>query len=190
MSSVNTQTLRPTLWRTCRVLANRSRLRILRELSVHPEQRVSDIAQRLGLSLSTTSQSLRLLNARGLLAARRAGRAVWYSPCANRSVPESARLLRVIMGALAGDKKSEDNIFRCATAFTHPRRILIMRTLSMLPLQRKEIAVRTGMSQRALSRHLRKLIARGFVKHADGCYTRAFPRDKLARLLLDMATRA
>ena len=178
------EVLHPTLWRTCRVLANKTRLRILRELCLCPEQRVSDIGRRLGLSSSLASQSLRALNARGLLAARRVGPLVCYSLCANRSIPNSVRLLKAIQKTFAADKNPYENIFKYSTAFTHPRRILIIKALSKRPVQLEEIAFKTNIPFSALARHLRKLAARGFLKH-DACgYICSVPRHRFARLLL------
>lgn len=189
MKSQDQEVLRPTLWRTCRVLANRTRLRVLHELSVRPEQRVSDVAQKLGLSLSLTSQSLRALNARGLLAARRSGRSVWYSTRANPSIPDSARLLQEILKTFAVDRSSKQNIFRYATAFTHPRRILIMKTLYRHPMKLREIAVKTGVPIDSLTRHLRKLIARGFLKQDEHRYVCSVPQHHLARFLQHLAVK-
>jgi hypothetical protein len=42
--------LQPTLWRTCRVLANRNRLQLLELLIEEPSQTVSLLAKRLRLS--------------------------------------------------------------------------------------------------------------------------------------------
>ena len=191
MSSAKSDTLRPTFWRTCRGLASKTRLRIFRELCAHPDQCVSDIAHRLGMSLSLASQSLRALNARGLLLARRFGPSVYYSPCANRSIPNSAPLLRAIQKTFNNDKKPDETIFQYCTAFTHPRRILIIKILSKGPMQFKDIAFKTNIPPRALSRHLRKLIARGFLKRAD-CrrYICSVPRHEFARFLLHLAKHA
>jgi len=191
MSSAKSDALRPTLWRTCRGLASKTRLRIFRELCARPEQRVSDIARRLGMSLSLASQSLRALNARGLLLARRFGPSVYYSPCANRSIPNSARLLQAIQKTFANDKNPNENIFQYSTAFTHPRRILIIKILCKSPMQFEEIAFKTNIPPRALSRHLRKLIARGFLKRAD-CkrYICSVPQHEFARFLLNLAKHA
>jgi DNA-binding transcriptional ArsR family regulator len=41
MSATVELPLKPTLWRTCRVLANEVRLRLLREVAERPDQRVS-----------------------------------------------------------------------------------------------------------------------------------------------------
>ncbi len=187
MPVVNPQALNPTLWRTCRVLANKIRLRVLRELSKRPEQSVSDVARRLGLSLSLASQSLRALNARGLLVARRSGRSVCYSACADRSIPDSAGLLDAILQSFVDDKRAEANIFRYTTAFTHPRRVLVIRSLSEAPMRLHEIRAKTGISPRALCRHLRKLIARGFVKRSDGLYMCTVPKHVVGKLLLRLA---
>lgn len=181
------ETLQPTLWRTCRVLAGQTRLGILRELCRRPEQKVSDIARRRGLSLSLTSQSLRALNARGLLLVRRRRASVYYRLGANRSIPYSARLVRALRETFIGDKNAERNIFRYATAFTHPRRILIIKTIQEHPLRREEIACTTKIPLIALSRHLGKLAARGFLKHNDNRYSRSVPPHKFARVLLFLA---
>ena len=56
----------PTLWRTCRVLANRKRLQTLALLIRQPNQTVSAVAERMSLSMPAASQYLRALEARGL----------------------------------------------------------------------------------------------------------------------------
>lgn len=187
MSFANSEALQPTLWRTCRVLANKTRLRIIRELYKHPNQMVSDIAHRLNLSLSLTSQSLRALNARGLILARRTGRFVYYRPSANQSIPYSVLLLKAILKTFANDKNPEQNIFQYSTAFTHPRRILIIKTLGKIPMLQEEIAFETNIPISAVGRHLRKLVVRGFIKRADCRYACAVPQHEFAQLLQRLA---
>ncbi|MBI2440691.1 MAG: helix-turn-helix transcriptional regulator [Lentisphaerae bacterium] len=186
----NSETLKPTLWRTCRVLASKTRLKVLGELFARPDQCVSDIAQRLGLSLSLTSQSLRALNARGLLLARRSGPSVYYRPGANRSVPYSDYLLETLRKTFAHANNPGRDIFRYATAFTHLRRILIVKTMPKRPRQLEEMAFETNISVRALKRHLRKLVARGFLKYADCKYVYSVPHHKFARVLLFLIRQA
>jgi DNA-binding transcriptional ArsR family regulator len=70
--------LQPTLWRSCRVLANRQRLRLLELLAHDSELTVTSAAQRLALPLPVASQYLRALEARGFLQAHRRGRRVSY----------------------------------------------------------------------------------------------------------------
>lgn len=41
--------LNPTLWRTCRMLAGTTRIRLLRELHTHPGQSVSELARAVGI---------------------------------------------------------------------------------------------------------------------------------------------
>lgn len=187
MSLLQPDGLHPTLWRTCRILANRTRLGILRELCAHPDQRVSEIAHRLGLSLPLASQALRALNARGLLLARRIGPLVYYSPIANRSIQDSIRLLSVIRQTFAADMHPCENIMQYASAFTQPRRLLIIQTLAgQGPMRLRNIAFTIKISRRALRRHLNKLQARGFLECVNGSYACAVPRHRFARLLMQL----
>ena len=180
--------LHPTLWRTCRILANKTRLRILRELCAQPDQRVSEIAHRLGLSLPLASQALRALNARGLLLARRIGPLVFYSPIANRSIQDSVSLLSVIRQTFTTDTHPCENIFQYASAFTQPRRLVIIQILSgQRSMRQREIAHKTKIPRRALRRHLGKLHGRGFLECVDGKYACAIPHHRFARLLIQLA---
>jgi DNA-binding MarR family transcriptional regulator len=70
--------LQPALWRTCRVLANRTRLHMRGCLLQHPGQTVSAVADQLKLSLPVASQYLRALEARGLLTVRGVSRRLKY----------------------------------------------------------------------------------------------------------------
>ncbi|MBI2441476.1 MAG: ArsR family transcriptional regulator [Lentisphaerae bacterium] len=184
MALTKSEILQPTLWRTCRALASKTRLRVLSELCAHPDQRVTDIARRLKFSLPLASQSLRALNARGLLLARRSGPSVCYRLGANRSIPYSEYLLQAVRKTLANDKNALRHIFLYSTAFTHPRRILIIKTVRERSLRLKEIAFETKIPSSALDRHLIKLIARGFLKHVDYRYSCSVPCHEFARVLL------
>ncbi len=55
--------LQPTLWRTCRVLANRRRLQILRLLAGGRELTVTTVARQLEIATPVASQSPRALRA-------------------------------------------------------------------------------------------------------------------------------
>ena len=61
------QPLIPTMWRTCRVLANPQRLRSLWQIGIHPGQCVSDIAKATKQRIGVASQYLRDLQSRGIL---------------------------------------------------------------------------------------------------------------------------
>src|SRR5437870_8771631 len=88
----------PTLWRTWRVLANRKRLQTLALLIRQPNQTVSAVAERIGLSTPAASQYLRALEARGLLTCRRVGRRVEYRPSAGTSDGAAEEIVRAPPG--------------------------------------------------------------------------------------------
>lgn len=187
MYSSSLRTLQPTLWRTCRVLANRLRLRILQQLLRRPDQTVSMIARKLHMPIPVASQYLRALNARGLLQARRAGKYVYYRPIADKSVAGAVQLLKAVQQTLVQEKQPVDVIFRLVTAFTHPRRIAIIRALRYGAATRSSLRIRTRMSGRALSRHLKKLADRRFLIVDSRTYRCARPECPLAKTLIWLA---
>ena len=66
-------TLKPTLWRTARALANGDRLNLMRLVSTAKGAKgVSELAAEAGLPIPTASVYLRALNARGLISVVRA----------------------------------------------------------------------------------------------------------------------
>jgi DNA-binding transcriptional ArsR family regulator len=179
--------LRPTLWRTCRALANLRRLRILALLAQDPGQTVSSVALRLGLPVAVASQYLRALEARSLLSVRRIGRQVQYRL---RTIPEERHpLVQPLQSALRRDEKAVERIFQLCTAFTHPRRIEIFAALKKEPHRLGRLQVVTHISVRALERHLEKLSARGFVRLEQGWYFAAVPAGAVARTLAVLAER-
>lgn len=181
--------LQPTLWRTCRVVANHTRLEIFRFLLQQPEQTVSAVARHFDLSLSLSSEYLRLLESRSLLRARRVGRWVKYrtSPI-NRANPNSG-LVAALRGTFQQDPKPTETIFRVATAFTHPRRIDIFRALQASPRTLGQLRAATGISVWALRRHFGKLEARGFATHSRSLYSAVEPSDILRRELVRLMDR-
>ena len=179
--------LQPTLWRTCRVIANRTRLRLLGLLVQQPGLTVSAVAQRLGQPLSLVSQYLRALEARGLLIARRVGRRVEYRPRHPTDESVAPKLARAIRSTFQHETAPVETVFRLATAFTHARRIEIVRALKNAPQTRAQLKAATGISADALRRHRAKLEARGFVTSRLGAY-RWVPRsDALGRELERLA---
>lgn len=181
--------LSPTLWRTCRALANRKRLSILAELLRNPGQSVSSIAALLHLPLPVASRYTRELNARGLLAAQRAGRWVHYRPAADKSVEGTTQLLHALTHVFATEKEPAKLVYRNATAFTHPRRIAILRVLQTGDQTIQALQSKTGISHRALLRHLRKLEDRGFVLTDSAGCRRTQPDSRFATTLLGLACR-
>ena len=72
--------LHPTLWRTCRVLAGPTRLRLLRRVIARPGLTVQQLADAQDIGKSRASQELRRLQSRGLIQARRKSARVAYHP--------------------------------------------------------------------------------------------------------------
>lgn len=181
------KTLQPTLWRTCRVLANRLRLQMLMAVFRQPGQTVSTVAVRLNLPLSVASAYLRALEARGLLVARRAGRQVNYRPASADTPTPGAEIAAALKSVFRNKNVPVETIFKLATAFTHPRRAEIFRAIHAKPRTLLEIQTFTGISIPALVRHLRKLESRGFVDCHSGYYVAIHRADVLGRKLAQIA---
>jgi len=179
--------LQPTLWRTCRVIANRTRLQMFHLLLQQPGQTVSAVAKHLHQPLSLTSEYLRALEARGLLTAHRTGRWVEYRPNPATSPNVTAGLAAALRTAFQRHPRPVETIFRLATAFTHPRRVEICRVLQTGPHDLGQLRAATGISSWALLRHLKKLEARGFVTRHGSLYALVHRVDGLGRELARLA---
>ncbi len=183
----STSSLRPTLWRTCRVLAHRTRLKICARLLQQPGQTVSALAGQLKLPLPVASQYLRALEARGLLAVRRQGLRVVYRPSLAAARTPTTELVRALQWVFRHQRNPVEVIFKTATAFTHPRRVEIFKALRKENHSPVQLHARTGISVPSLYRHLKKLEARGFVKYREGKWI-AVPRsDALSQELTRLA---
>ncbi len=191
MSNETASRLNPTLWRTCRVLANKKRLAVLQAVLRSPGLSVTETADRFGMSVSLASRYLRELNARGLLKATRRGRDVRYWPHADPSVPQATVILEALATTFRRAKKPVEYIFWLVTAFTHPRRIAILRALAHGPIDFDRLRASTRMSGAALKRHVRKLSRRGLVcrREDTGFYVAADQESALGKVLVRMATR-
>lgn len=78
-------------------------------------------------------------------------------------------------------------IFKAATAFTHPRRVEIVRALAIQPRTLAELRAATKASPRALARHIAKLEARGFITPKAGRYVAVERADAVGRELARLA---
>jgi DNA-binding transcriptional ArsR family regulator len=136
---------------------------------------------------NTATQYLRALQARGLLAARRQSRWVYYVAQADRSVQHAESMLAAMQDAFTGGVTVAEMV-RDLTAFTHARRIDIVRRLAMRPAIAEQIAHDTLMSVPACYRHLTKLQARGVVVETrDSKFELGTLRRRLAVQLLHAA---
>lgn len=181
--------LTPSLWRTCRVLANPRRLSLLRSICSEGPGSVSELAQRVKLPLEKASVHLRLLQARGLIRASRVGARVFYEARPDPLVRHATPLLQGMRRAVIKDSAAD--IRRVVTGFTHPRRQILVRCLADGPCDLDVLAARGRMSRSAAFRHLGKLERRGFVMHdADQIYTLLQPVSPIARRLLQIALKS
>ncbi|MEA2068587.1 MAG: metalloregulator ArsR/SmtB family transcription factor [Verrucomicrobiota bacterium] len=178
--------LRPTLWRTCRVIANETRLKLLWHIFAKGELCVSQLVQRTGATQPNASNQLRALSARGLITYRREKNNVIYRAEANNGVDFAPDLLEALRQCHERSM-SFKTVIRQATAFTHERRIEIVRALNGRKLSFGGLRDTTGISPAALSRHLEKLETRGFIKRTDGLYRIGWPGNPLGRTLVDIA---
>lgn len=157
--------LHPTLWRTCRVLAGNTRLRLLRQLQDAPGHDVSSLAEIVGIGVSDASQELRRLQSRGLLQTDRKGARLIYRIGADPQVPSAAPLLKALLKAFASRPPDQDPaMMPIATGLAHPRRIAIAKTLMDSPAGILSLRIATRMPPAPMSRHLGILKAGGWVQ--------------------------
>jgi DNA-binding transcriptional ArsR family regulator len=183
--------LSPTLWRTCRALANRKRLRMLQHLMKHPDATVSNLATSLAIPVPTASVYLRMLNARGVILATRQGPHVRYRMAPDPTVPESTVLVTGLQDELRRGGAGVETAFRMLTAFTHPRRIAIVVALAgsnSKGVAREDLRQRTGISRTSFAMHIDKLARRGVIVEDECVLRTATPATPLAKALLRIAS--
>ena len=178
--------LRPTLWRTCRIIASETRLNLLWFLFSEDSLCVADLAQAVGISDHNASTQLRALSARGLITPVRKKRKVFYHPEVNTDVAHAETLLDALHLCFK-TQMPHTTIIRQATAFTHIRRIEMVRALNRTPLSFEKLNLATHIPPPALSNHLNKLRARHFIKLTNGIYRLQTPRNSLGRVLMDVS---
>lgn len=181
---------KPTIWRTCRVLANHTRLQLFACLARRPWQSVSELAEQFKLTLPVASQSLRALESRGLLVVRRIRRRVEYRIPAAADADELADLITALRKNVRGGQPAFEQIMKAATGFTHPARIGIVRALTAGEKNFAAIQFVTRLSAPALSRHLGKLLRRGFIAADDAGHRFAMSQrtDAVGKCLLRLVT--
>jgi DNA-binding transcriptional ArsR family regulator len=179
--------LHPTLWRTCRIIANETRLVLLWHLFNEGELTVTQLMERAGIAEPIASNQLRALSARGLISCRRRKTHVLYRAEANDAVRHAPLLLSALDECHQQAMPFKHVIWQ-ATAFTHERRIEIVRTLNAGPLTLGALGFATGISCPALSRHLKKLQARGFIRLKSSSYLIVRPGNPLGRVLIGIAS--
>ena len=139
------------------------------------------------LSLPTASQYLRALEARGLLTCRRVGRRVEYRLADGGSEGSADQIVAALRRVLGRRVDHVEQLFKLATAFTHPRRVEVFRAISKGADSFSRIQAATRIPGPALQRPLEKLEARGFVAGKRGAYAPRTQANPFARALARLA---
>lgn len=178
----------PTVWRTCRALMNERRLRCLAAVLDKPGIAVKEVAAETGLPQNQASINLRMLQARGLITARRHGKWLRYDPEPDPLVEHANAMLKAVRRECAAGECALSRICRTLRAFTHARRLTILHVLAHHPDSTAEtIVAMTRISQPAVCRHLMTLRRSGVVGLTrEGAWRFTVPRKQsaLARALL------
>lgn len=163
--------LQPTLWRTARVLASTVRLNCLRGVVTWPGMCVEEIAEANKIDATLASKSLRALQSRGLISAQQESRWVRYFPYTDLQVISAAPVLACMVEVLRAETSNEQIIHQ-VTAFTHPRRLILLRHLyKHSPIDKLILAYTCSISLPALYRHLEKLEKRALVATTESVVT-------------------
>lgn len=174
-----------TLWRSCRVLAGETRIRLLWEIFSGGDRPIYELARSVGISESNASIQLQELSLCGLIVPVRNRMRIIYRAAANPEV-ESAQELLSALRACYDKGITVPKVLYAATAFTHERRIIIAKRLSGSPKTSRMLEQETGIDQKSLLRHLRKLKDRGLVSVRGKRYVLSGPRNPLGKCLLNL----
>jgi DNA-binding IclR family transcriptional regulator len=179
----------------CRTLANRRRLRLLHAVHEEPDRTVETLAAATGLPLGATSRHLRMLQSYQLVQAQPSGRYVRYAPArpyasSTRFIQDMQALLRDVLGA---DKPERvlaavgtaagpaswaavyEALFKMFTAYTHLRRLMLLRYLTRRgACTVEQLCEQLKMSKAAAHRHLRKLRRRALVNPSQAALLWSF----------------
>lgn len=171
------QNLNPTLWRTCRMLAGTTRIKLLRQLHDGPGQNIAALADALGISRPFASQEMRRIQSRGFLIPTHRGAALIYRPGADPQVASAAPLLKAVQTALGSFPARRDaEMAAIAAGLAHERRIAMARSLLESPKPSGQLLAAIPMSPCSFQLHLRTLMASGFVaKNKNGLSFRTPP---------------
>ena len=179
--------LSPTLWRTCRVLAGKTRIKLLRQLHDQPDRCVAALAKSIGIGRSDASQELRRIQSRGLLRSKRNGSYLLYRMEADPQVSSAAPLLKALKTAFATyPQERDEEICTLAMGLAYPRRISMAKVLIEHPQTRMDLQFALRFSSFAMHSHLKILMNSGFVQNNKGLLRFAPPDHPLARVLVQL----
>lgn len=160
--------LNPTLWRTCRVLMNDVRLRLLHAVIINNDKlNVSAIARLLGIPQPVATNGLRALQSRGLIGVRRERYSVYYNLSEDRSLPEATRLRNAFRDCFEASELADDwtdGMMVMLKAFTHFNRLAMIRQLAKGAATKEELERSAGVVVKTVEHHLRILVRAGLVE--------------------------
>jgi DNA-binding transcriptional ArsR family regulator len=169
---------------------NERRLACLVTVLKSPGLSVGEVAEEAGVPENQASINLRALQARGLLTARRDGRWIRYFPEPDPLVKHAVAVLNAVGRALRTGHGGAEAITETLRAFTHSRRLTILKCLTLRQgISGEGIVAATGISQPAVWRHLETLRRSGVVSVTkDGAWGLAAKKklSALARALLEV----
>jgi DNA-binding transcriptional ArsR family regulator len=175
-------------WRICRAASTEVRLGLLWHLFETGESPVWELAAGAKIFEYHASSQLKILFSAGLIRFRREDMNVIYRPEADASDERAVALLAALKRAY-DRKMTLKAVVRQVTAFTHERRIEIVRLLMDGPHGFAELMEQSGMTSSALSRGLLKLQRRQMVAREGRVYHLVKPVDALGAALLSIVCR-
>lgn len=185
-SDAKNASLRPTIWRTARALANDKRLNLLR-LVAKSEGKVdvTRLAKEAKLPKPIASNYLRALNARGLISVIRVKAFVYYGTESDRSLPTAIAIQKAFARLFAQPSLPKNWTRRLIPLFkgyAHPRREKIVKILhESQPTSSEDLSQVSGIPKPSLLRHLYTLTSGGIVEQDDQRrFILAEPQDDLA----------
>jgi len=181
------QSLNPTLWRTCKMLAGKTRIRLLRQLYTHPGMHVSALGESVQIGQAAASQELRRIQSRGFLQSERRGTCLIYRMVADPQVSSAAPLLGSIQTALSTLSAEEDEqMWVLAAGLSNERRIRIFRSLFEAPQSILDLQVALYIPDHSLREHLKTLLRSGFVTQSGMQFRFKVPDHPLAKALTQL----
>jgi DNA-binding transcriptional ArsR family regulator len=112
-----------------------------------------------------------------------------YRPSAVTSEGAADEIIKALRLVFRRRPLPIEAIFNLATGFTYPRRVEVFRAVTNGADSFAKLQGAIKMPARALSRHLAKLEARGFVKNEMELYTATMHRHPFGRVLARLTGR-
>ncbi len=172
--------------RICRTLAHSTRLQLLWAIFEDGDLCVRDLALQTGISAPNASNQLQALSEKELIIPTRDKLKIFYQPVKRPETLCAKALLPALKDCQDNDV-SFKKIIHEATAFTHERRIQVVRCLAASDETFGSLIKKTGMTTPSLNRHLKKLFDRKVVQKQGKVYQLQQPGSMLARCLLKLA---